>query len=112
LADIILKKNKGMTDQTKEQLMFSLIEVRKQGAQSQQEFCKEKDLDYHQFQYWVRKHRATHSTTPVTDKKFFKQIKVNEAPLLACSMELIFPDGKRLIFHQPVEAPYVRLLLS
>lgn len=100
------------SDLTKQQLMFSLIEIWKQGEKSQQEFCREKELDYHQFQYWFRKHRALYSEMK-TDSKFFKQIKL-EAPakLNTSAVELVFPDGRRLIFNQPVEAAFLRSLLS
>ncbi len=98
-------------DQTTQQLMFSLIEIWKSSEQSQHEFCKDKDLDRNKFQYWFRKYRAVQSANG-TDTKFFKQIKLKEHPPVSAAIEVIFPDGRKLIFHQPVEASFLRTLLS
>lgn len=96
---------------TLQQLMFSLIEIWKGSDKSQQEFCKEKDLDYHKFQYWFRKYKAIHFPDLITDKKFsFKEIKLKPQPS-APAVELVFPDGRKIIFHQPVEAAFLRSLL-
>jgi hypothetical protein len=99
-----------MADQVKQQLMFSLIEIWKQGEQSQQEFCKEKDLDYNQFQYWLRRYKQVNGIISVPGPSFAR-IKVEELPK-ASSMELVYPDGKRIIFYQPVEASFLRSLLA
>lgn len=100
------------TDQTTQQLMFSLIEVWKSSTQNQQEFCKEKDLDYQKFQYWFRKYRALHSEDR-TDTKFFKQVKIKPTgSTYSAAVELVFPDGRKVIFRQPVEASFLRVLLS
>ena len=99
-----------MADQVKQQLMFSLIEVWKKGEQSQQEFCKEKDLDYSQFQYWLRRYKLANGIVSKT-RPSFARIRVEEFSR-ASSMELVYPDGKRIIFHQPVEASFLRSLLA
>jgi hypothetical protein len=95
-------------DITKQQLMFSLIEIWKKGEQSQQEFCKEKDIDYNQFQYWLRRYKQLNS--PGESISGFTQIKL-KSPVSNGSVELIFPDGRKLIFHQPVDGTLVRSLL-
>jgi hypothetical protein len=99
-------------DHTTEQLMFSLIEVWKGSTQTQQEFCKQKDLDYQKFQYWFRKYRAVHSEDK-TDSKFFRQLKLKTpVQFNGPGVELIFPDGRKVIFHQPVDASFLRTLLG
>jgi len=101
------------TDQTTQQLMFSLIEIWKSSAQTQRQFCKSKDLDYKKFQYWFRKYRSIQSLGKRTDSKFFKQIKLKaQFHSTDSGMELVFPDGRKLIFHQLVEASYLRTLLN
>lgn len=99
-----------MADQVKQQLMFSLIEVWKQGGQTQQEFCKEKDLDYNQFQYWLRRYKQANGIMS-EPKASFTRIKVSTEASKASSMELVYPDGKRIIFHQPVDPSFLRSLL-
>jgi hypothetical protein len=96
-------------DITKQQLMFSLIEVWKNGDQTQQDFCKEKELDYQQFQYWLRRYKQT--VEPNSSQSPFTQVKVRTQPVSTGALELVFPDGRKLIFHQPVDAAFVRSLI-
>lgn len=99
------------TEVTTQQLMFSLIEIWQGSNKTQQQFCKEKDIEYHKFSYWFRKYRAVHSPTG-TDTKFFKQIKLREQNASSAHVELMFPDGRKLIFYQPVDASFLRSLLG
>ena len=99
-------------DQTTQQLMFSLIEVWKGTTQSQLQFCKERELNYGRFQYWYRKYRAIHSGQ-TSDSKFFKQVILDTHLAIGTSaVELLFPDGRKLVFHSPVEASFLRHLLA
>ena len=97
-------------DITKQQLMFSLIEVWKKGEQTQQEFCKEKELNYPQFQYWLRRYKQ--AVEPESGQSSFTQVKFKPQPIASGSLELVFPDGRKLIFHQPVDAVFVRSLIQ
>lgn len=100
-----------MADQVKQQLMFSLIEVWKQGEQSQQEFCKEKDLDYNQFQYWLRRYKQANGMIS-EPKPSFSRIKLSTESSKLSSIEVLYPDGKRIIFYQPVDPSFLRSLLG
>jgi len=97
-------------DITKQQLMFSLIEVWKKGDQTQQDFCKEKELDYQQFQYWLRRYKQT--VEPGSSQTSFTQVKLKTQPVTRGTLELVFPDGRKLIFHQPVDVTFVRNLIQ
>ena len=97
-------------DITKQQLMFSLIEVWKKGDQTQQEFCKEKELDYQHFQYWLRRYKQT--VAPGSRQTSFTQVKIKSQSVTTGALELVFPDGRKLIFHQPVDASFVRSLIQ
>jgi hypothetical protein len=99
-----------MADLVKQQLMFSLIEVWKKGEQSQQQFCKQKELDYHQFQYWLRRYKQAQGLIS-EQKPAFSRITFREA-IKATTLELVYPDGRKLIFHEPVEASFLRALLG
>jgi hypothetical protein len=50
------------TDTTTQQLMFSLIEIWKGSGKTQQDFCKQKDIAYGKFHYWLRKYNVQGST--------------------------------------------------
>lgn len=94
------------SDLTTQQLMFSLLEIWKVSGKTQKEFCREKDLAYHKFHYWFKKYndqaRVQLSFVPVN------------LPAVSGSgkLERVYPDGRRLIFHQPVDASFLRALLA
>jgi hypothetical protein len=96
------------TDGTTQQLMFSLIEVWKSSGKTQKEFCQEKDLAYHKFHYWFKKYNE-HSGQ-VVSSPFISLSPRN--PSTPGNLELVYPDGRRLIFHQAVDASFLRALLG
>lgn len=95
-------------DLTLQQLMFSLIEVWKKSGKTQREFCQEKDIAYSKFQYWMKKYND-HSSPEGCGE--FIPVVVKDQPKTDAAMELVFPDGRRLIFHQAVEVTYLQALL-
>ncbi|MFS8630811.1 MAG: hypothetical protein LOD92_06605 [Bacillales bacterium] len=107
----MLEKSKAMessTDMTTRQLMFSLIEVWKSSGKTQKEFCQEKDLAHHKFYYWLRKYNDHHRQS--ADESPFLSVSTQSA--ISSNLEIIYPDGRRLIFHQQVEAGFLRALLA
>ena len=106
-----------------QQLMFSLIEIWQSSGQSQKSFCHEKDLAYSKFHYWYRKYQeyrsASSSGEPRPEEsvgRAFVAVRVKKSStsetLPAGALELVFPDGRRLIFNQAVEAGFVKALLG
>jgi hypothetical protein len=95
---------------TLRQLMFSLIEVWKKSGKTQREFCQEKDVAYSKFQYWMKKYGE--QSRPVADPGGFVPVVVKSEPKSSAMMELVFPDGRKLVFHQAVEVSYLQALLS
>lgn len=103
----------GSTDQTTQQLMFSLVEIWKGSGQSQISFCKEKNIAYHRFHYWFKKYNDLNAEEEVGSKdQSFSQIRVPSVNSTGGTIEIIYPDGRRVIFHQPVEASFLRTLLA
>jgi hypothetical protein len=97
------------SDNTLQQLMFSLIEVWKSSGKTQMEFCKEKDIAYHKFHYWFRKYsREGSESTPGS----FTRINVSSQPVRSGFIELIYPDGRKLVFNQHVDPAFLRSLLG
>lgn len=88
--------------------MFSLIEVWKGSGKSQIEFCREKELAYHKFHYWFKKYNQQ-SGEPKRGPAF---MRVVGADRVQSAMELIYPDGRKLVFHQEVDASFLRQLLG
>ena len=95
-----------------EQLMFSLVEVWKSSGQKQRVFCQEKDLAYSKFQYWLKRYREYHSQGASEPFIAVSVRKEAVASQQSVAMELVFPDGRRLVFNQGVEAGFLRTLLS
>ena len=106
-----------------QQIMFSLIEIWQSSGQSQKTFCQEKDLAYSKFHYWRKKYQEYRSPLstegPRPDEpvgRSFVAVTVKKSKALetfqAGTMELVFPDGRRLIFNQGVEAGFLKALLG
>lgn len=99
------------TDMTTQQLMFSLIEIWSKSGKTQQEFCKEKEIAYSKFYYWLKKYNAKGSTAD-TASGFIPVPVKNRIAVRGQGLELVFPDGRRLIFHQDVDPSFLRALLA
>jgi hypothetical protein len=101
----------GSTTGTLQQVMFSLIEIWKASGKTQLEFCKGKDIAYHTFHYWLRKYNQQDQLTD--GRSGFRRIVVRQQEgLRAGGVELVYPDGRKLVFHSPVDASFLRSLLS
>lgn len=99
------------TDTTTRQLMFSLFEIWKGSGKTQLEFCKEKDIAYSKFHYWLKKYNEQGPSQD--DSPAFMAVTVKKQPLVRVgTLELVYPDGRRLIFHQDVDPSFVRALLA
>ena len=105
-------RNMESADTTTQQLMFSLIELWKTSGKSQKEFCQQKDLAYHKFHYWFKKYNE--EMNPDKDRTLsFSQVVIPEQfSSRSGIIELQYPDGRRLIFHQSVDASFLRALLN
>lgn len=98
-------------DTTLQQLMFSLIQVWQKSGMTQREFCEKKDITYAKFQYWMK--RYSEAGYPVEPTSSFLPVHVKaEIPVQAGSLEVVYPDGRRLVFHQEVEPAFLRALLA
>jgi hypothetical protein len=91
--------------------MFSLIEIWKGSGKTQQEFCKEKDIAYSKFHYWLKKYTG-HGSTPDASSGFMAITVKNRTSVRDGGLEVIYPDGRRLIFHQDVDPSFLRALLA
>lgn len=98
------------TDQTTHQQMFSLIESWKGSGQSQIMFCKEKEIAYHRFHYWLKKYNDLNGTTSVAPS--FSQVRVPSLDPRSGNIEVIYPDGRKVVFHHPIEVSFLRNLLA
>ena len=89
------------------QRMFALINEWRQSGLSQKEFCEQNTIRYHVFHYWYKRYRSKNKEAAASFVKL--EVLSSIHPAYA---ELICGDGKRLVFHQPVSADYLRALLA
>lgn len=87
--------------------MFSMIVEWQQSGLNQKSFCAQRDIVYHVFHYWYRRYRLFHASSK---PEGFIPIKINAPDI--CAAELLLPDGRRLVFHQPVGADFLKALIS
>lgn len=109
-----MKKNYLMNSEnfaTRQSKMFSLIESWKTSGQSQHVFCKEHAIVYSNFHYWYKKYRDQQDAIGES----FLPVKIKKSMAVSSErgvMELFLANGHRLIFHQLVDASYLRSLLD
>lgn len=88
------------------QQQFAIITSWQQSGQSQKQYCIQNNIAYHVFHYWYKVYRQAQlggSGSFVT---------LNIAPQPQANIEIKLTDGKRIIFHQPVSADYLKVLIA
>lgn len=89
--------------------MYSYIQQWENSHQSQKAFCLEHNIRYYVFHYWLKRYREETECNKDTPTSFVK-LKVTPSALLATA-ELVLPDGKRLVFHEPVSSDFLKSLI-
>jgi len=97
-------------DEQVQQQMFSMINEWQQSGLSQKVYCEQHSIRYHVFHYWYKRYRDAQAT----DKEpGFLSLKIKpSSDSAAPHTELLLPDGKRLLFHQPVSSDYLKAIIS
>jgi hypothetical protein len=84
---------------------FAMITAWKQSGQNQKQFCLQNNIAYHVFHYWYKVYR---NQQPATGSF----VALNLAAAQQANMELHLTDGRRIIFHHPVSADFLRALIA
>ena len=92
------------------QQMFEFIEQWKQSGLSQNAFCEQQSMRFHKFYYWYKCYRKDNDISDKNNRGFVK-LKV-EKPSVAFSVEIHFPGGVHVLFHEPVSSNYIKTLIS
>ena len=92
------------------QQMFQIIEQWKQSGLSQNAFCEQQSMRFHKFYYWYKCYRRVNDIADENNRGFVK-LKI-EKPVLSSSVEIHFPGGVRVLFHEPVSSNYLKTLIS
>lgn len=91
------------------QQMFEMIERWKQSGLSQKSFCEKESIKPYIFYYWYKRCRLAVQASE--NKSGFVKLKIEE-PAIPASIEIHFPHGIRLFFHEPVSFDYLKALIS
>lgn len=90
--------------------MFQLIEQWQQSGDTQKVFCQEQSIKYHVFHYWYKRYREQHAD-PQNNGSSFVKLQIAK-PASAGSVEIYYPGGVHIIFHEPVSSNYLKALIS
>jgi len=105
---VVLQENNFMVkDDSIRQQMFASIVSWQSSELSQKEWCRQQGISYHIFHYWYRKDRDGHWESGNANP-FVRLVIKSEA---AASCEVVFVDGTKILFREPVPAPYLKSLL-
>lgn len=99
--------------QTKEQLQgqkYAMIELWRQSGLSQKKYCDQNNIAYHHFHYWYKRY-LNQRTADSTNTRGFIPVTLNAASSAGC-IEVQWPDGKRILFHQPIGVDYLKVLIA
>ena len=94
-------------DESVRKQMFASIASWQTSDLSQKEWCRQQKIAYHVFHYWYRVYRTAHAE-PVNESPFVRLTMKAEAN--ACC-EVVFSDGTKVIFGEPVSIQYLKSLL-
>ena len=97
--------------QNKEQIrqqMLTMIADWQCSGLSQKQYCVVHSIRYHIFHYWYK--RFKDQTSADSSASF---IAIPAAPVAVSGhIELFLAEGKRIVFHQPVSADFLKALIA
>ena len=92
-----------------QQLMFSNIRDWQESGLTQKAWCQAHQIKYHIFHYWYKVYRNKGNRAA---SAFVKLDLPPAAGYGTPHSELILPDGKRFLFHQPLCIDYLKALIG
>ncbi len=90
--------------------MFAMIEQWQQSGLSKKAYCEQQSIKHHTFYYWFKSYRQQHPDME-NNRSAFVKLQIEKSPAIT-SMEIHYPGGIRLVFHEPVSSSYVKSLIS
>lgn len=92
------------------QQMFAMIEQWRTSGLTQKAFCEQRSIRYYVFHYWYKRYKMQQSGVDDNAGSFVK-LQVAK-PSSSGGVEINFPGGIRIIFHEPVSSSYLKALVS
>jgi hypothetical protein len=98
-------------DKQTQQDMLRMIGAWKQSGLSQKAYCEQNNIRYYVFHYWYKRYRDQQDA--VDDATFVPlNVKPSTFPVSSSAIEILLPDGKRILFHHPISSDYLKALIS
>lgn len=95
-----------------QQKMFESINHWQQSGLSQKAWCENHNITYSTFHYWYKRYRNQHGDiSPKDPAEGFVQLLVGDDPGSGWC-ELVWGEGRKLVFHQPVSAEFLKALMD
>jgi len=91
--------------------MEKIIEGWKESGLPQKDWCERKKITYSTFHYWYKHYRQQEIRISEPQDNFV-QLDVQDGRTESALAELVFPDGKRLIFYQQIDDALIKVLTS
>jgi hypothetical protein len=92
--------------------MFEMIKEWQQSGLTQTAWCRSRQIAYHRFHYWYKRFKSRPNTSVASSANSpFITLEVQQASSVPCYAEVVCPDGRRILFHQGVDASYLKALL-
>lgn len=95
---------------TLRQERYTMIANWQQSGQTQKLYCQTQNIPYHVFHYWYKQYRAGQRPTAALLPGFTAVSLPADSG--RASAALVLPDGRRIIFYQPVSSEYLRALIG
>jgi transposase-like protein len=89
---------------------YNMIADWQQSGQTQKQYCQTQNIPYHIFHYWYKQYRASQQPAPAL-LTGFTAVSL-PADTSSASAALVLPDGRRIVFYQPVSSDYLRTLIG
>jgi len=96
-----------LKDESIREKMFSSIASWQSSDLSQKEWCQQQNIAYHIFHYWYKKYKEEQQLTDGNAP--FVRLTVKSELGTAC--EVVFNDGTKVIFREPISVQYLKSLL-
>jgi hypothetical protein len=89
---------------------YNMIVDWQQSGQTQTLYCQTQKIPYHVFHYWYKLYRSNQQPQPAA-LPGFTALSLPAASDSASAV-LVLPDGRHIIFYQPVSSEYLRALIG
>jgi transposase-like protein len=90
--------------------MFEMIEDWQESGLTKKAYCQQQSIKHHSFYYWYKCYRTEHGNAD-NDSGGFAKLKIDKS-VIAASVEIYFPGGVRLLFHEQVSSSYLKAIIS